>query len=175
MLPSNFPAASHRRLVAVSRRIVVYLMSLMLSRTGYLPLVRTVDAAQLSSSGDEEPIILYAYMAKHIVIHCRMTAHEECIRGVASDSTVWALVLGRFGQKSKKWIWKIRSNTIWKIRLNTILIRRILLSEPCTVIFRICSALSCCFAMCFKCFGVLFFSVRLISSFVLHVRLTCVY
>jgi len=38
-----------------------------------------------------------------------------------------------------------------------------------------CSALSCCFAMCFKCFGVLFFSVRLISSVVLHVRLTCVY
>ena len=62
--------------------------------------------------------------------------------------------------------------------LNTILIRRILLSEPCTIIFRMCSASSgllYCFTMCFKCFSVLFFSVRLISSVVLHVRLTCVY
>ena len=57
------------------------------------------------------------------------------------------------------------------LSLNTILVRRILLSESCTVIFRMCSGLSCCFAMCFKCFGVLFFSVRLISSVVLHVRL----
>jgi len=51
----------------------------------------------------------------------------------------------------------------------------LLLSEPCTIIFRMCSGLLYCFTMCFKCFSVLFFSVRLISSVVLHVRLTCVY
>jgi len=71
----------------------------------------------------------------------------------------------------------VQEGTILCFRsLNTILIRRILLSEPCTVIFRMCSGLSYCFTMCFKlCFSVLFFSVRLISSVVRHVRLTCVY
>ena len=39
------------------------------------------------------------------------------------------------------------------------LIRRILLSEPCTIIFRMCSGLSYGFTMCFKCFSVLFFFV----------------
>jgi len=39
--------------------------------------------------------------------------------------------------------------------LKTILIRRILLSEPCTIIYRMCSGLSYGFTMCFKCFSVL--------------------
>jgi len=69
-----------------------------------------------------------------------------------------------------------KQHGLYDITLDLVILdMKILLSEPCTVIFRMCSALSCCFAMCFKCFGVLFFSVRLISSVVLHVRLTCVY
>ena len=59
--------------------------------------------------------------------------------------------------------------------LNTILIRRILLSEPCTIILRMCSSgLSYSVSQCvLKCFNVLFFFV--IHSNVRHVRLTCVY
>jgi len=53
--------------------------------------------------------------------------------------------------------------------LNTILIG-ILLSQPCTIIFRMCSGLSYGFTMCFKCFSVLFFFV--ISYIVQHVHLT---
>ena len=50
--------------------------------------------------------------------------------------------------------------------LNTILIRRILLSEPCTIIFRMCSSgLSYGVSQC----------VFVISSIVRHVRLICVY
>jgi len=42
--------------------------------------------------------------------------------------------------------------------INTILIRRILLPEPCTIIFRMCSpGLSYTFTMCLKCFNVLIF------------------
>jgi len=63
--------------------------------------------------------------------------------------------------------WFMKSQALWGYvqegtilcfpSLNTILIRRILLSEPCTIIFRMCSGLSYGFTMCFKYFNASFF------------------